>query len=133
MDIRKFILRQCGILAIGQLICVGAMIAVFALMGKFSSGVVIGGVVGAVIAVANFFFMAVSANAAADRAENQDVKGGKASMKASFALRLLLIFIVMVAFAKSGVVHTVAMVLPVVFTRPIFTVAEFFRKSGEKT
>lgn len=132
MNIRNFILRQIGIIAIGQLICVGAMIGIFALLGHFDITVVIGGIVGAVLSLGNFFFMAISADMAADKAANQDVKGGQAAIKSSFLLRLVVIFVVLAVFAKSGIANPLAMVLPLVFVRPILTVAEFFRKTGDK-
>ena len=132
MNIRKFILKETGIIAIGQLICAGAMMGIFALLGHFDLTVVIGGIVGIVLSLGNFFFMAVSADLAAEKAKNQDVKGGQAAIKSSFLLRLVVIFVVMLAFAKSGLANAIAMVLPLVFVRPILTVAEFFRKTGDK-
>ena len=132
MNIRKFILRETGIIAIGQLVCVGAMVGIFALLGYFDLGVIIGGIVGMTLSLGNFFFMAISADLAADKAKNQDVKGGQAAIKSSFLLRLAVIFVVLFAFAKSGIANPLAMVLPLVFVRPILTVAEFFRKSGDR-
>ena len=132
MNIRQFILMETGIIAIGQLICAGAMMGIFALLGHFDLTVVIGGIVGIVLSLGNFFFMAVSADLAAEKAKNQDVKGGQAAIKSSFLLRLVVIFVVMLAFAKSGLANAIAMVLPLVFVRPILTVAEFFRKTGDK-
>lgn len=133
MNSRKFILQETGIITLGQLICVAAMCGIFALLGNFDSGVVIGGVVGAVLAIGNFFFMAISADLAADKAMNQDVKGGKAMIRSSYSLRLIVLAVILFAFAKSGICNLFALVLPLVFTRPILTVTEFFRKSGEST
>lgn len=132
MDIRKFILRQTGILAIGEVICTGAMMGIFALLGSFDHTVIIGGAVGILLALINFFFMALSANSAADKAQQQNVKGGKATVQSSFLLRLLVIFVVLFAFAKSGIADTIAMVLPLAFVRPILSVSEFFRKPGKE-
>lgn len=131
MDSRKFILQQTAIVAVGQLVCVGAMIGIFALLGYFSSGVILGGIVGGVIAIANFFFMAIGADLAADKAQAQDVKGGQALIRSSYTLRLVVISVVLFAFAKSGICNVFALVLPLVFTRPILTVAHFFRKPGD--
>ena len=38
--------------------------------------------------------------------------------------------VVLIACAKSGVFHVLAMVLPLIFVRPTLTIAEFFRKKG---
>ena len=77
MTVRKFILKETRIIAIGECIGVAAMWGIYALLGHFDRTVLLGGIVGAVISVLNFFFMAVSADMAADRAMNQDVKSGK--------------------------------------------------------
>lgn len=132
MDIRKFILKETGIVAVGEMIGTAVLIGIFALMGYYDGTVFLGGVVGALIATVNFFFMALATQSAADKAQEQDVKGGKMSMKSSYTLRMVAIFAVVFAFAKSGLCNPLAMVIPLVFVRPTITVAEFFRKSGEK-
>jgi hypothetical protein len=68
---------------------------------------------------------------AADKAESQDVKGGKAVISASYGLRMVLLFVWMFACVKSGLCDVVALVLPLAFVRPVITIAEFFRKKGE--
>ena len=132
MESRKIVYRETGIIAIGVVICLAVMYAVYALLGYFSRSVLLGGIVGTVMAIANFFFMAVSASLAADRAINQEVKKGTALMKGSYMVRLLVIFLILFACVKSGLCDALASVLPMVFVRPVITVAEFFRKSGEE-
>lgn len=131
MNTRQFVLRETGMLAIGQLLCAGAMVGIFALLGYYDSTVLIGAAVGCVMAVGNFFMMAVASEAAADKAMNDDVKGGKAAIKASFRMRLVILFVLLILLAKSGVCNPIAMVVPLLLTRPVLTVVEFFRKSGE--
>jgi len=128
MDSRKFIFKETAILAIGQALCVGVMIGIFALLGKFDLPVLWGGLFGGLLAVANFFFMAVGASLAADKAEKQDVKGGQATIQASYILRLVVLFIILFALVKSGLCNVISAVLPLAFTRPILSVGEFFRK-----
>ena len=131
MDSRKFVFQETAIIAAGQVICVGAMYGIFALLKAFDSTVLLGGIVGAVLSLLNFFFMAVGATIAADKATNQNVNGGKATLKTSYLLRLVLLAVVLFAFAKSGLCNVIALVLPLAFVRPIITIAEFFRKPGE--
>ena len=128
MEDRKFIFRETGIVALGQLLCTGAMIGIFALLGQFSMAVVIGGVVGAVMGTANYLFMAICVTLAADKAANQDVKGGQLLIRSSYLVRMVVLFVVLFAFAKSGLANPIALVLPLVFVRPVLTLAEFFRK-----
>lgn len=133
MDMRKYVLRQTGIVALGEMIGVAAMVGVFALLGMFDTGVLLGGIVGGVVAVGNFFAMAIGVNIAADKAENQNVKGGQAAIKGSYLLRMVVMFVVLFAFAKSGLCNVIALVVPLVFVRFTLTLAEFFRrKPGDK-
>lgn len=132
MDSRKYVLKQTAIIALGQVLCVGAMIGIYALLGQFDRTVLLGGIVGGALAVLNFLVMAVGAMIAADKAMAQDVKGGKATVRMSMILRLALMGVVLIAFAKSGLCNVLAMVLPLAFTRPILMFAEFFGKAGGK-
>ena len=132
MDSRKYVLKETLRVAIGEAVCVAAMIGVFALLGYFSREVVLGGIIGGLVAVGNFFFMALSANAAGDKAEKQDVKGGQATIKSSFMLRMVIIFVLLLVFAKSGVADVIAMVIPLALVRPIIMVTEFFSKPGKE-
>ena len=132
MDSRKFILRQTLIVSIGQAVGIGLMLAVFALLNRFDRSVWLGGIFGGIIAIGNFFVMAVCADLAADRAEKGNAKSGEALVKLSYFGRLAVMAILMFALIKSGLCNVIAAVLPLAFTRPIISIGEFFRKSGDK-
>lgn len=132
MDSRKFVLKETGIIALGQALCVAVMIGIFALLGRFDRGVLIGGIAGGILATLNFLFMAIGASLAADKAQDQNVKGGQAMIQTSYLVRMVILFIILFALVKSGLCNVICAVLPLAFTRPILTIAEFFRKSGEK-
>lgn len=132
MDSRKYILKQTGLVAAGQVLCCAAMCGIFALLSAFDNKVLLGSIVGGLAAIANFFFMALGAMLAADKAVAQDVKGGKATIRISMTVRLALLAVVLFAFAKSGLCNVFSLVLPLVFTRPILTIANFFSKAGDK-
>ena len=130
MEARNYVLKQTAIVALGQAVCVAAMVGIFALLGYFDYTVVLGGLMGAVVAVLNFLFMAIGISLAADKAQEQNVKGGKSLATGSYMLRIVLMFVVLFACAKSGHFHVIALVLPLIFVRPILTIAEFFQKKG---
>ena len=132
MNARKLVFKETAIVLAGQIVCVGAMLGIYALLGRFARPVLLGGIVGGLMATLNFFFMAVCVNLAADKAEKQDVKGGQMLVRISYFARLAVMFVVLFACMKSGLCDVLASVLPLVFTRPVLTIAEFFRKSGEK-
>ena len=97
MEQRKFILKETGIVALGVGICVAVMV------GVFDWKVPVGGIIGGVLAVANFLFMAIGASLAADKAQEQDVKGGQTLIRNSYMLRLAVLFIVL--FVECGLRH----------------------------
>lgn len=131
MDSRKFVLKETAVIALGQSICVAVMIGIFALLGHFDRSVLLGGIAGGVLATLNFLFMAIGASLAADKAQDQNVKGGQAMIQTSYLVRMVILFIILFALVKSGLCNVITAVLPLAFTRPILTIAEFFRKSGE--
>ena len=128
MESRKFVFKETGIIFLGELICSAAMIGIFALVGYYNNTVLLGAIIGSILATLNFFFMSVGATLAADKAVNQDVKRGKAIIKSSYSLRLVVLFVVLFAFAKSGLCNPIALAVPLVFVRPTISIAEFFRK-----
>lgn len=131
MDTRKFVLSQTGLLAVVQSLCVAATVGVFALVGKYDRSVLLGGIVGGILSLLNFLFMAIGAMLAADKAVEQNVKGGHATIRMSYFFRLIILAVVLFAFAKSGLCNVFAMVLPLAYVRPILTILEFFRKPGD--
>lgn len=133
MDSRKFVIKESLLILAGQAVCVAAMIGIFALLGQYDRGVLLGGIFGGIIATLNFFFMAVAATIASDKAVAQDVKGGQAVVQISYIARLAVIAIVLFALVKSGLCDVVATVLPLIFNRPILTLCEFFRKGDNQS
>ena len=129
MDMRKYVLRQTGAVALGELLGVAAMAGIFALLDAYDNRVLLGGVVGGAVAVANFLVMAIGVNIAADKAKSQDVKGGQAAIKGSYGLRMIGMIIILFAFAKSGLCNVIALVVPLIFVRFTLTLQEFFRRT----
>lgn len=129
-DSRKYVLKQTLLVLIGEAVGIALMYGVYALLRKFSVAVLLGGIAGAVLAAGNFFFMAMMATLAADKAQQQDVDGGKKLMQGSYPIRILVLAGVLILCAKSGYFDVVALVLPLLFVRPTLTIAEFFQKKG---
>ena len=130
MNSRKIVLRETAIIAAGELICSALMVGVFALLGYFEVNVLLGAVAGCFIMVANYFFMAVTVDLAADRAERGEVEQGKKMVQLSSTVRLLVMAAALFLSIKLGA-NVIALVLPLAFARPILMLAEFFRKKGD--
>ena len=133
MNSKNTTFRDTAVIALGQALCAAAMTAVFALLKHYTTAVLLGALAGAAVASANFFFMAFFVNRAADMAEKGDITGGQKIVHLSYMGRMLGTFLVLILCAKSGFFHPLALVLPLAFTRPILTIAEIFKKKGEKT
>lgn len=127
---RKIVWKQTAQIAIGQAVCLGLMYGIYVLLHKFGLPVLLGGLVGGVLAIANFFFMAVVATLAADKAQAQDVEGGQKLMKGAYPARILVLAAVLVLCASSGYFDILALALPLLFVRPIIMVWEFVGKKG---
>ena len=130
MDSRKIVLQETAMIGIGELICSGIMVGVFAALGKCSLAVLLSALAGSLIMTANYFFMAVTVSLAADKAEKGEVEQGKKMISLSSTVRLILLGILLFAGIKLGG-NVIALVLPLVFARPILMLSEFFRKKGD--
>ncbi len=132
MDVRKFVIKKLIMLGISETVLVAIVSVVFAVLDKFDMTVVIGGLAGAILAIANFFFLAMSADSAADSAVAQDVKTGKNKMRSSYMMRMIVIFAILLVLAKTGFANPIALVVPFFAVRPLIMVDEFFRKPKEQ-
>lgn len=130
MDSRKIVYRETAIIAVGEVILSGIMVGVFAVLGYFNMNVLWGAVAGCAVMITNYFFMAVTVSLAADRAEQGDVQQAQKMVQLSGVVRLVLMGAVLVLGIKLGV-NVLALLLPVLFARPILMLAEFFRKKGD--
>lgn len=127
MNSNKILLKETAIVAIGELICSAVMVGVFAAFGYFSMAVLFGALAGCAVMTANYFFMAVTVSLASDRAEAGEVEQAKKMVQGSSAVRLVCMGVILLAGIKLGA-NVIALVLPLVFMRPILMLAEFFRK-----
>ena len=127
MDHRKTVLKETGAVAVGELVCSALMVGVFAALGYFQMNVLWGALAGSIVMIANYFFMAITVNLAADRAEKGEVTQAKKMVQISSAVRLVFMGVALVVGIKLGA-NVIALALPLAFLRPILMVTEFFRK-----
>lgn len=132
MDSRKQILRQTGEIAAGVALCTGIMLIVYYAIGKYSPQVLYGALAGFCLGVGNFLAMAIVASRAADKAQSQDVNAGKVLMQSSYFIRLVFMFVIMVVLTKVQLCDPLAMVIPLVFVRPVITATELLIKKTSK-
>lgn len=128
---RKLVLKEALLVTVGILVCTGLMLGVYALIDKFTLRVLFSALGGSAVIIANYFFLGVTVSLAADKAESGDVNKAKGMIKISSVVRLLVMGALLLVGIKAGG-DVIALVLPLVFLRPVLMVAEFFRKKGDK-
>lgn len=129
-DSRKIVFKETGIIALGEVICSGLMLLVFAALGYFRMTVLWSALGGSLVMIVNYFFMAVTVSLAADRAEQGEVQQAQKMVQMSSVVRLLFMGVALVVGVKLGA-NVIALALPLAFVRPILMLAEFFRKKGD--
>ena len=130
MNDRKSVIKQTLWFALGILAGVILMVLVYLAINKFTISVLIGGVVGTLVSVGNFFFMSVSLT----NATEGEIDAGAAVNKArgGYVLRMLVIAGILILAIRSGYCDTIATVVPLLLVRPVLMVEQFFMKSGDK-
>ena len=130
MDSRKIVFKETAIIVIGEIICSAITVGIFAAVGHFQMNVLWSSLAGCGIIIANYFFMAVFASLAADRAAEGNPIKAKKMIQLSSLVRLLMMGLLLFAGFKLGA-NPIALALPLLLLRPIMLVAEFFRKKGD--
>lgn len=131
MDSRKALLKDVGVFSLGVLVCSGIMVAIFAAVGHFAINVLWGALLGSLVIILNHFFLSLTVNLAADRAEQGDVQQGQKMIQLSSLVRLLAMAGAMLLGVYLGC-NVLALVLPLAFQRPVLMILEFFGKKGDK-
>lgn len=120
--------RELLLFALGELLVLGVSFGVYALLRRLTGKVLLGGAVGAAVAVLNYCLMALGVWAASEKAAQGDPVGGRKIVTLSMIGRYLFMIVLLFAFAKSGLCDVVAMAIPLALSRVILFAAEFFRK-----
>ncbi len=125
--------RDILIVTIGEIIAAAILLGVYLLIGKMSVFAGIGVLLGVLLAVGNYVFMAAGVLSAAKKAEAGDTQGAKRVMTVSRLARTLVLFGILLAVVLSKrftLPEMIAVLVPLVLFRPILSLGEFFRKKG---
>lgn len=102
----------------------------FLLAGKWNIAVLLGGILGCVIALGYYLSIVLVASAAAKKAQAQDVQGAQALVKLSYPLRLLLTFGALLVCCISKQFNILALLLPMLLIQPSILIADRFARKG---
>lgn len=135
MDDTGSVKRDILIVAVGELICAGIMLGVYFLIHKLTVMTAVAAAIGVALTALYYFIMALGVFSASKKAEQGDVAGGKRVMSLNMLLRFAILAGVLLGCFFSGFftkAEMIAMLIPLVLFRPIVSLGEFFRRSGEK-
>ena len=127
MDSRYLVLKQTAAIGLGELVCSGIMLGIYAALDKFTVLVLWSAVAGCIVVTLNFLFMSITVSMATQRAKDSDAQQAKKMIQTSSVVRLFCMGAVMVLGIKLGA-EAVALVLPLAFLRPVLMITEFFGK-----
>ncbi len=138
MNGNQAVFRQFLQIALGEAVCVALMLGVYGLAGFFTSRVLIGALVGFVLAMLNFFVMSITVSRAADRAaQTGDASKASVSIQGGTAARMLVLALIYILILKNDICDPLAAILPLLFVRLSIVLVEFFtgmvKKNGDRS
>ncbi len=132
MQKHKDILHQVARLTGALVVCVGIMLVGYALLGAFTYSVLIGAVIGLLLAVGNFISLSITVSNALDRAaRDNNPQGAQLSIQASGVVRLLALAVIYILLFRSRICDPVAALLPLLLAQVALKLVEFFRKDDK--
>lgn len=133
MQKHRDIFEQTGRLAVAVALCIAAMLAVYALAGRFDNAVLIGALVGFVLAMGNFLSLSITVSNALDRAANGgSPQKAQLEIQTSSVVRPVVLVIIYILFFRAKLCDPVAAILPLLFAQVCIKLIEFFRKEPTK-
>ena len=131
MQKHQDILQQVGRMALATAGCSAIMLAIYAVVGRFTTAVLLG-LLGTVIAVGNFLALSITVSNALDRAAAGDnsVKACM-SIQSSSVVRTAILAVIYVLLFHAKVCDPLAALLPLLFAQAAIKLIEFFRKDSK--
>ena len=124
------VLREFLPVLLTEVVLTGLMLLVYALIGRWSGKVLLGGLLGMAAELANFSAMTFSL-LRAERAETP--QKGQLTAKGNYILRMFVMLAVLIGALISGWFEPVATLLPLCFMRIALFAASFKRTKKEGT
>lgn len=128
MKVDACVKKETGYIAACVLILSALMEAVFLVVHHWDLTVLYGNLLGAAVAIANFFLMGLTVQKAMDK----DKKDAASGMKASQGLRMVFLFAAAALGVSLSCFNTIAVLLPLFFPRLAIAVRPLFTKKGTK-
>lgn len=132
MQKHRDIFCQIARLAAALLACVAVMLAVYGVLGFFSVKVLLGAIVGYLLAMGNFVSLSITVSNALDRAaRDQEPQRAQLSIQSSSVIRLLVLAAIYILLFRAKVCDPLATLLPLLLAQAALKLVEFFRKDDK--
>lgn len=132
MQKHREILHQVVRLTAALAVCVAIMLVIYALLGAFTSSVLLGAIIGMALAIGNFVSLSITVSNAVDRAaRDNDPQRAQLSIQASGVMRLLVLAVIYILLFRAKVCDPVAALLPLLMAQAVLKLVEFFRKDDK--
>ena len=125
MKLDPVVRRETAFMAVSVLICTALMQVGFFLCGRWDVSVLLGGIVGWVMAAGNFFLMSLNVQRAV---ECGDANQAKMKMSASYTWRMSAMLGVMIVTFILDFIHWLPVVAAVFYPRIVITVRQLWQK-----
>ena len=120
--------RETTYIAAWTAVLSALMEAVFLVLGKWDVTVLLGNLLGGLTAVLNFFSMGLTVQSAVDKPQDE----ARTAMKASQALRSVMLLAVLVAGAAAPCFHLIAAIVPLFFPRIAIALRPLWDRAGRR-
>lgn len=132
MQKHRDIFEQTGRLAVAVALCIAAMLAVYALAGRFDNAVLIGALVGFVLAMGNFLSLSITVSNALDRAANGgSPQKAQLEIQTSSVVRPVILVIIYILLFRAELCDPLAAILPLLFAQFCIKLIDFFRPNPQ--
>lgn len=109
------------------------MLAVYALAGYYTTEVLVGALIGFVLAMGNFLALSITVSNALDRAANGgSPQKAQLEIQTSSVVRPVVLVIIYILLFRAKLCDPVAAILPLLFAQVCIKLIEFFRKEPTK-
>ena len=123
------IFGQVSRLAVAVALCIAAMLAVYALAGRFTNTVLLGALIGFVLAMGNFISLCITVSNALDRTVKGDnPQKAQLQIQSSGVIRLVVLVIIYILLFRAKFCDPLATILPLLFAQVSLKLIELFRK-----
>ena len=118
MQKHRDVLQQASRLAVAVALCIAAMLAVYALTGHFTNAVLLGALIGFVMAMGNFLSLSITVSNAM-------------KIQTSSVVRPVILVIIYILLFRAELCDPLAAILPLLFAQVCIKLIDFFRPDSQ--